>query len=254
MKEEDKTSDEWFEAVLDYIHEKYTDETLEGMELKFFGDFTITNHFSEEEVIYNKIIERRRSYILGDSVDDNQLAEDCMVLGNLDAFYRSNYIHEQGIFYVSEKDITDLLNLTRETQKFSSFFKMNHTLICNPTFEKASLLVGGVDADVLIDSTLIEIKTESQFGYKADHIRQLIGYYILSLLTPSFPKIDKLAIFNPRFGRYVYITIDDINSHFDLIGLSERFIDMLLQSSSLCNRDKEMAWQSFINKTGVKLP
>ncbi|MFT4413341.1 hypothetical protein ACLM5H_05730 [Fredinandcohnia humi] len=71
MKEENKTSDEWFETVLDYIHEKYTDEILESMELKFFSDFTITNHFSEEEIIYNKIIERRNSYISGELVDDN---------------------------------------------------------------------------------------------------------------------------------------------------------------------------------------
>ncbi|MFT4413340.1 hypothetical protein ACLM5H_05725 [Fredinandcohnia humi] len=150
---------------------------------------------------------------------------------------------------MSDKDTIDLLNLTKETQKYSSFFKMNHTLICNPTFEKASLLVGGADADVLIDNTLIEIRTESQFGYKADHMRQLIGYYILSLLTPSFPKIDKLAIFNPRFSRYVYITIEGINSNFDLIGFSEKIIDILLVRSSLSNKDKEMAWQSFFNKT-----
>ncbi|KGR89875.1 hypothetical protein CD30_14920 [Ureibacillus massiliensis 4400831 = CIP 108448 = CCUG 49529] len=249
MKEENKTTDEWFEAVLDYIHEKYTEEILENMELKFFGDFTITTHYSEGEIIYDNIIERRNSYILGESVDDTQLMEDCMILGNLDAFYRSNYIHEQGVFYVSEKDITDLLNLTRETQKFSSLFIMNHTLICNPSFEKASILVGGADADILIDSTLIEIKTESQFGYKADHMRQLIGYYILSLFTPSFPKIDKLAIYNSRFCRYVYINIDDIFDYFDLIGFAKEFIEILLERNSLLNKDKDVIQQSFVTKT-----
>ena len=52
----------------------------------------------------------------------------------------------------------------------------------NPVFGYGSRLVGGADADMIIDGTLIDIKTTKDPTFKEDYYYQLVGYYILSLL------------------------------------------------------------------------
>lgn len=186
---------------------------------------------------YIEIIQRRNTFIDGSYDEDVTLICDSMVLGNLDAYYRSGYLNEQGVLYVSDKDIDDLLSLTKATNKYSSFFNVSKTLICNPTFGNITRLLGGADADLIIDDTLIDIKTESTFGYKAGHIRQLIGYYILACLTPSFTaEIKKLAIWNPRYCRYIYLTMEDICRSMDLLEFADRFIEIISNSDFYRNK------------------
>lgn len=84
----------------------------------------------------------------------------------------------------------------------------------NPTFGKASRLVGGADADLLIDETLIEIKAVKNLDLKRDHFNQLMGYVILNRLgcigdnIKPKPKITKVAIY---FARYGHLEVFDLN-------------------------------------------
>lgn len=216
----------------DYYLRAYV-QRLNGMHIEQEREDLIASwsvdHLSSEvkslKDTFVEITQRRNDYIVGSRDLDVTLIVDSMVLGNLDAYYRSGYLNEQGVLYVSDKDIDDLLSLTKATNKYSSFFNVSKTLICNPTFGNITRLLGGADADLIIDDTLIDIKTESTFGYKAGHIRQLIGYYILSCLTPSYtPEIKKLAIWNPRYCRYIYLAIEDICRSMDLLGFVDRFM------------------------------
>jgi hypothetical protein len=216
--------DYWLRAYIQRLNVIHIEQEREDLIASWSVDHLSSEAKSLED-IYKEIIHRRNAYIAGSCDEDVRLIVDCMVLGNLDAYYRSGYLNEQGVLYVSDKDIDDLLSLTKATNKYSSFFNVSKTLICNPTFGNITRLLGGADADLIIDDTLIDIKTESTFGYKAGHIRQLIGYYILACLTPSFtPEIKKLAIWNPRYCRYIYLTIEDICHSMDLLGFVDRFI------------------------------
>ena len=76
----------------------------------------------------------------------------------------------------------------------------------NPTFGNASNLVGGADADLIIDDTLIEIKTTKDFKLARHDYSQVMGYYVLSEIwneggddTPK-PKISKIDIYFSRYG------------------------------------------------------
>lgn len=138
-----------------------------------------------------------------------ELMASCIKLAQLDAVYRAGYV-DPNLGYVDELDILDLKNLASivELQKF----KANKLCLLNPTFGKASELVGGADCDLIIDDILIDIKTVKNLELTRDYFNQLIGYYILSHIwgvdgAPQNHKIKRIGIY---FARHGYLHIYDL--------------------------------------------
>ncbi len=79
-------------------------------------------------------------------------------------------------------------------------FKATDVCLLNPTFGEASRLVGGADADAVIDDTLIEIKTVMKCRLTREYLNQLAGYYCLYRIAG----VDGLLADRPlrRFGVY----------------------------------------------------
>jgi hypothetical protein len=74
--------------------------------------------------------------------------------------------------------------------------------------------VGGADADVLIDGTLIEIKTVKNFQIDRDHFNELLGYVILWELSRlggdrHASRISKIAIY---FARHAHLEVFEVRS------------------------------------------
>ena len=104
-------------------------------------------------------------------------------------------------------------------------FKAKKLCLLNPTFGKASKLVGGADADLIIDDMLIEIKTTKRVRLLQDTFHQLMGYYSLHRISgvgglKPKAKIRKIAVY---FSRYSYLHV--FNLH-DIIK-KEQFLDFL---------------------------
>ena len=97
-----------------------------------------------------------------------------IVLAKLDMIYRIGKL-EPNIMDYQNEDILDLQNLLSIVN--DSLFKSKNFCTLNPIFGSASLLVGGADADMIIDDTLIDIKTTKNLKFGRDHYNQLIGYY-----------------------------------------------------------------------------
>lgn len=69
------------------------------------------------------------------------------------------------------------------------------TLVANPVFSGSSL-VGGADADFILDSTLIELKTTKNASVPANDLRQLVSYALLDLVDDY--SIRRVALAYPR--------------------------------------------------------
>lgn len=141
-----------------------------------------------------------------------QLLKSVIHLAQLDIIYRSGIIDEN-LGTVSQEDIDDLRNLIDILPP--ELFKAKKLCLLNPTFGQASYLVGGADADLLIDETLIEIKTIKNFGFRRDHWFQLIGYFVLHNISSigsirPRPKISKLAIYYSRHAYFHTIDIKEV--------------------------------------------
>lgn len=80
----------------------------------------------------------------------------------------------------------------------------------NPTFV-GSALVGGADADLIVDRTLIELKTTRQDRFeRVDHLYQLLGYVLLDY-SEQF-ELDAIGVYLARRGVLVTWNISTLVS------------------------------------------
>lgn len=63
-------------------------------------------------------------------------------------------------------------------------FMARRTCLLNPAFSDGSAMLGGADADLLIDDLLIDVKTTAKLKIRTEDWRQLIGY---AALNEHFP-------------------------------------------------------------------
>jgi hypothetical protein len=85
-------------------------------------------------------------------------------------------------------------------------FAPRQRLFLNPTFGPASMLVGGADADVIVDSTLIDIKTNADPKLPRKDFNQLVGYAALAELggvQGANLRIEQSQVYLARFGTMV---------------------------------------------------
>jgi hypothetical protein len=123
-----------------------------------------------------------------------------IVLAKLDMIYRIGRL-EPNLMDYEDGDILDLKNLISIVD--DSIFKSKNFCTLNPIFDDASLLVGGADADMIIDDMLIDIKTTKNLKFEREHFDQLIGYYILNRIghvEGLNGKIGRIGIYFSRHG------------------------------------------------------
>lgn len=144
------------------------------------------------------------------------LLEACLELARLDVAARTRGQYDIGqIDAVRPEDLDDLRRL-HETIPTDRFRAENLCLL-NPTFGKASGLVGGADADVLVDDLLLDIKTVQDASFSRNMLNQLVGYYTLHViegiggLDPR-PAIRRIGVY---FSRHAYLHVVDLEDVID---------------------------------------
>lgn len=121
-------------------------------------------------------------------------------------------------------DLRALLQLARQRPEFLA--PRGSQIVMNPTFGNASGLVGGADADFILNETLVEVKTTSEMSWGPDY-RQLVAYAALDLLERrgttalNRPRIRYVDVYYARFGRIVGVPAPLIDDAF-LNWLEER--------------------------------
>jgi len=139
---------------------------------------------------------------------DETLIRVAIELAQLDPVYRGRQWVRQG---ADNRLVDDLRNLVASVPLDD--FKAAHVCVLNPTFGAASRLVGGADADLFIDTTLIEIKTSKYLTETTeDAFPQLVGYYLLSCIggiDGCEEKASGVAIYHARYGCLQRFAISD---------------------------------------------
>jgi hypothetical protein len=147
-------------------------------------------------------------------IEDGGILRAAILLAQLDPIYRALVMNENmGI--VEDGDMQDLTNLVKAVKP--ELFKSDYQCLLNPTFGEASQLVGGADADLIIDGKLIDIKTTVKLEFSREHYNQLVGYYILSRIgsIPGFEggRITDMGIYYSRYGVLKSISTKSIEEH-----------------------------------------
>jgi hypothetical protein len=137
---------------------------------------------------------------------NKSLLTSALLLANLDIIYRTGRFEDYvELDTVSDEDIKDLTNLTSIIDL--KVFKAEKICLLNPTFGEASVLVGGADADLVVDDTIVDIKTTKKLQLPRKYFDQLIGYYCLYRIggisgLPQDYEIKNLAVY---FSKHAYL-------------------------------------------------
>jgi len=141
----------------------------------------------------------------------DKVLESTIHLAQIDPFFRAGVI-DKNLGYANPLDVQDLKNLISlvDINKFNP----KKILLLNPEFGIASDLVGGADADFIVDNNLIDIKTTMKPDLKKEDYRQIIGYYILSVIggiddAPKDHQLNQISIYSSRYGEMMSFNIPE---------------------------------------------
>jgi hypothetical protein len=180
--------------------------------------------FTEASRLLDQARKEHELYLSFGKLTD-KLIRTTIHLAQLDFIYRDGYI-DKNLGHVYPKDVQDLRTLI--TLVKSELFRAKNLCLLNPTFGKASELINGADADLVIDDMIIDVKTTKDFRLEPKHFFQLLGYYTLytiagfegsmlelditrPLLTKPVlrPRITKVAIY---FSRQAHFEVFDLQA------------------------------------------
>lgn len=164
----------------------------------------VPEKFKECKDIYKQFIQSKLK-------DKNRLFESTLFLARLDNVYRVGQSMKEHINFLPE----DSLNIDdlRQIESICDFkvFKPKKIILLNPTLGNNYI---GADADIIIDDTLIEIKVTKELRLTRPHFNQLIGYYLLYLISGvkghKDIKINNLGIYFARHNVLWTIKIDEL--------------------------------------------
>jgi len=138
---------------------------------------------------------KRYDLFLHDKEINDELIISTLLLAKIDGAVFGNSFDEIDL-NVDPADIEDMRNLITGVPK--SLYIKKESCFLNPTFGLASNLVGGADADLFIDNTLIDIKTTKDPKFTRLFFNQIMGYVILHelglLYSNNLKKIDPSGI------------------------------------------------------------
>lgn len=123
-------------------------------------------------------------------------------LAGLDVVYRAHRTEQIGRV-ASPREVEDLAALFAIVPWDA--FRPKACLALNPTFGEGSHAVGGADADLVIDNTVVEIKVVAQAAVQAETIRQLVGYALLARrygvdVVEGPASVDRIGVYLARCG------------------------------------------------------
>lgn len=150
-------------------------------------------------------------------VDGGPLSDDLirvtLRLAYCDLFYRS-YRYDPLFGRASRAQVNELRALISEVDW--SQWRAKRCCLLNPSFGKGSEWIGGADADVLLDDTLIDIKTTANLVLTTKDWRQILCYAALNEHFPiggSRPRrIRRLGFYFARYGYFITWPIAELVS------------------------------------------
>jgi hypothetical protein len=177
-------------------------EDLEEIDSKLF---TLAKECHDRALLAHK-------QYLSDGILTEGLLLGAIHLARIDRVFRDGpeHLRKEWFALAYPREMADLRRLYEIVPREK--FQSQHQCFLNPTFDLASKLVKGADADVIIDDCLIDIKTTKYLRFKLADLHQIVGYYILYLLSGKSTRrplgeIKRIGIY---FSRHAFLHTLDI--------------------------------------------
>lgn len=188
------------------------------------------NLFALAKECHDHAIAAHNQYLC-DGILTDELLLGVIHLARIDRVYREGPEHLRKEWFTRDypREMADLRRLYEIVPREK--FQGHHQCFLNPTFDLASRLVKGADADVIIDDCLIDIKTTKYLRLKVADLHQIVGYYILYLLSGKSAKrplgeIRRVGIYFSRHALLHTLEVEKIIEVIDMPQLVKGFIEL----------------------------
>ncbi len=149
-------------------------------------------------------------------VAGDDLFRSALMLGRLDVVLRTGRA-DYSSAPANDDDIKDLRNLWNVLED-GDLRRVKGPVWLNPTFGRASGMVGGADADFIADDTLVDVKTTKGGRFTRVYFDQLAGYCVLDYLgqkrgmqdMQGHASLKRTGIYFSRHGALVTVDTERV--------------------------------------------
>ncbi len=161
-----------------------------------------------------------RAAFIADGILKNSFLETTIKFARMDVIFRAGFYDDidRNVDPLDIEDMRALYNLTPNEFKNSAT-----NILLDPNFGEVSGIVGGADVDLIMDNTMIDIKTTKEMKLDEYLWSQLVGYLMLAdeahHRDRSFPKIENIGLYFSRYGYLWKIGADYVrdNPNYDQV-------------------------------------
>lgn len=182
------------------------------------------SYFQEVYERYEYATMQLQNYIDGEDNSTNNIVQHCFFLAKLDICYRKAAIPSDLSQFFTPATPDEVIEIKEMALKFGKSFiprvlRPESKIIFNPNFGFGECLIGETECDMIIDKTIIDLRTDIGTSYPRDRVTKSMVHFLLTEINRDFGNkenafpIDNLVFYSARYGETEILSLEDIDQY-----------------------------------------
>lgn len=182
------------------------------------------SYFQEVCERYEYATMQLQNYIDGEDNSTNNIIQHCFFLAKLDICYRKAAIPSDLSQFFTPATPDEVIEIKEMALKFGKSFiprvlRPESKIIFNPNFGFGECLIGETECDMIIDKTIIDLRTDIGTSYPRDRVTKSMVHFLLTEINRDFGNkenafpIDNLVFYSARYGETEILSLEDIDQY-----------------------------------------
>lgn len=182
------------------------------------------SYFEEVYERYEYATMQLQNYIDGEDNSTNNIIQHCFFLAKLDICYRKAAIPSDLSQFFTPATPDEVIEIKEMALKFGKSFiprvlRPESKIIFNPNFGFGECLIGETECDMIIDKTIIDLRTDIGTSYPRDRVTKSMVHFLLTEINRDFGNkenafpIDNLVFYSARYGETEILSLEDIDQY-----------------------------------------
>ena len=182
------------------------------------------SYFQEVYERYEYATMQLQNYIDGEDNSTNNIIQHCFFLVKLDICYRKAAIPSDLSQFFTPATPDEVIEIKEMALKFGKSFiprvlRPESKIIFNPNFGFGECLIGETECDMIIDKTIIDLRTDIGTSYPRDRVTKSMVHFLLTEINRDFGNkenafpIDNLVFYSARYGETEILSLEDIDQY-----------------------------------------
>lgn len=182
------------------------------------------SYFQEVYERYEYATMQLQNYIDGEDNSTNNIIQHCFFLAKLDICYRKAAIPSDLSQFFTPATPDEVIEIKEMALKFGKSFiprvlRPESKIIFNPNFGFGECLIGETECDMIIDKTIIDLRTDIGTSYPRGRVTKSMVHFLLTEINRDFGNkenafpIDNLVFYSARYGETEILSLEDIDQY-----------------------------------------